>query len=150
LAAATAERTALDETITELSAEVASQTACLAFQTSDLTELTRIAELQTANFNRSAEGSTWAKAEAAREKAIKDALDAYYQAYSKAFDGAISSARAWAAKGKDAEAAIAAQAKQQAAELALIDRSAAEIEAALDALEKQLASTQTSCTEVAP
>jgi uncharacterized coiled-coil protein SlyX len=150
LSAATEERTALDDTIEELSAEVASQTECVTLQGADLDELARISGLQNDNFNRTSETSTWAKAADRRVKAVHDALDAYYQAYSKAFDGALSSARAWAQKGKDAEAVIAAQAKQQAAELALIDRSAAEIQAALDALEKRLTSTEATCREVAP
>ena len=97
-------------------------------QTSALEELGVISELQTDNFNRTTEGSTWAKAEDKRNKAVGDALNAYYQAYSKAFDRNLSSARAWAAKGKEAVAVVAVQAKQQVAEFDLIDRSAAEIE----------------------
>lgn len=150
LEAATAERADLDATVAELSAEVAVRTECVTLQTAALEELARISDLQTANFNRTAEDSTWAKSSAKRANAVSDALDAYYQAYSKAFDGAITSARDWAAKGKAAVGVIATQATQQAAELALIDRSAAEIQAAIDALETQLGRIEASCQEVAP
>lgn len=150
LEAATAERADLDATIAELSAEVAGRTECVTLQTAALEELARISDLQTDNFNRTAEDSTWAKSSDKRAKAVSDALDAYYQAYSKAFDGAISSARDWAAKGKAAVGVIATQATQQAAELALIDRSAAEIQAAIDALESHLGRVEASCREVTP
>lgn len=150
LATTTAEREALDAKVEGLAAQVAGQTACVARQTAALAELARISDLQTANFNRTAENSTWARAEAKRDRAIDDALDAYYQAYSRAFQGSTAAARASAANGKAAEAAIASQETQQAAELALIDRSAAEISGALDALEQELAATETTCREVAP
>ena len=150
LSAATDERISLDGTIAELSAAVEDQTECVELQSAALDELARISDLQTDNFNRTAENSTWDKSAQKRANAVDDALDAYYEAYSKAFDGNLSSARGWAQKGKDAQTVIAAQATQQAAELALIDRSAAEIEAALDALEQQLASIERVCGQVAP
>jgi chromosome segregation ATPase len=147
LAAAKAERTDLDAQIAALAAQVAGQTKCVQLQSSALDELIRISELQTINFNRTTEGSTWAKAEAKRNNAVGDALDAYYQAYSKSFDRNLSSARAWADKGKAAVDIIAVQAKQQVAEFELIDRSAAEIEEAISALEKELKSTEATCAE---
>lgn len=147
LAGATEERSGLDAQVSDLAAQVATQAKCLVLQTAALDELSRIEGLQTDNFNRTTENSTWAKAEIKRSKAVADALDAYYQAYSKAFDRNLSSARAWAAKGKEAQGVIAVQAKQQVAELDLIDRSAAEIAAALDALEKQLNTTESTCAE---
>jgi hypothetical protein len=149
LAGAVSSREALDQTIAELSGEVADQTACVVQQMDALLELARISDLQTDNFNRTSDGSTWAVSADKREKAVGNAIDAYYNAYSKAFDGATSAARDWAAKGKDARGVIAAQAKQQLAEFALIDRSAAEIQAALDALETDLAALEEACREVA-
>ena len=148
LNAATAERTTLDAQVAELAAQVANQTDCVALQRRALTELDRISELQRLNNNRTTLGSTWDKSEGKRVNAVGDALDAYYQAYSKAFDRNLSSAKAWAAKGKEAVAIIAVQAKQQLAEFGLIDRSAAEIEAAIDALELQLKSTESTCKDV--
>jgi hypothetical protein len=147
LAGAKEERSGLDAQVSDLAAQVATQAQCVVLQTKALDELSRIEGLQTDNFNRSTENSTWAKAEVKRNKAVGEALNAYYQAYSKAFDRNLSSARAWAAKGKEALSVIAVQAKQQVAELALIDRSAAEIKVALDALEQQLKSTESACAE---
>lgn len=148
LTAAASQRTDLDEEVRTLSAQVADQSACLVLQRSALAELSRIEDLQTDNFNRTTEGSTWAKADLARGKAVSAALDDYYQAYRKAFEGALSAARTWAAKGKDAEATIDSQAKKQAAEMVIVDASAKEIEAAINALEVALATTETACEKV--
>ena len=150
LATAKQDHGALDATITELSTQVEDQTNCLSLQTAALAELGRIEQLQTENFNRTTEKSAYAKAEAVRAKAISAALDDYYQAYSKAFQGGTSAARTWAAKGKDAEATITAEEKKLKAELKTVDAKAAEIEAALDALEQQLAVTEAACAEVTP
>ena len=150
LEAARTDHAALDAKIAALSSEVADQTACVKLQTDALAELSRIEGLQTENFNRTTEGTAWAKADIARGKAIDAALDDYYQAYSKAFSGATSTARSWAAKGKDAEARMAAQEKLQAAEQKTVDEHAATIAAALDALELRLSSAESACAEVAP
>ena len=150
LAAAKTERTDLDATVADLGAQVSQQTACVKLQTDALDELGRISDLQTANYNRTTRGSTWDEAEVKRNKAVSAALDAYYQAYSKAFDGNKSSARAWADKGQAAEDVIAAQAKQQLAEFALIDSKAKEIEAAINALAAKLTTAEATCAEVAP
>jgi len=148
LAGAKAERSKLDAEVVDLAAQVASQAECVILQKSALKELGVISGLQTDNFNRTTIGSTWSKSEDKRNKAASDALDAYYQAYSKAFDRNLSSARAWAAKGKEAVAILAVQAKQQAAEFDLIDRSAAAIETAINKLEEQLKKTETTCEAV--
>lgn len=150
LESARTDHAALDAKIADLSSEVADQTACVKLQTDALAELSRIERLQTDNFNRTTEGTAWAKADIARGKAIDAALDDYYQAYSKAFSGATSTARSWAAKGKDAEARMAAQEKIQAAEQKAVDENAATIAAALDALEQRLSSAESACAEVAP
>ena len=148
LAAAKADRSKLDAEVVDLAAQVASQAECVILQESALKELGVISDLQTDNFNRTTEGSTWAKAEEKRNKAVSDALAAYYQAYKKAFDRNLSSARAWAAKGKAAVAVLAVQAKQQAVEFDLIDRSAATIEVAINKLERQLKKTESTCEAV--
>jgi len=150
LAAAKTERADLDATVADLGAQVSQQTACVKLQTDALDELGRISDLQTANYNRTTRGSTWDEAEVKRDKAVANGLDAYYQAYSKAFDGNKSAARAWADKGQAAEDVIAAQAKQQLAEFALIDSKAKEIEAAINALAAKLTTAEATCAEVAP
>jgi hypothetical protein len=148
LTAAKTERATLDAQVADLASQVSSQAKCVGLQAAALEELTRISDLQTVNNNRTGAASTWDKAERKRSKAVSDALNAYYQAYSKAFDRNLTSARAWAAKGKEYVNIVAVQAKQQLAEFALIDRSAKEIETAIDALEKQLKSTETTCKAV--
>jgi hypothetical protein len=148
LSGAKADHTGLDGTIAGLSTQVAGQTKCVTLQAAGLAELSRIEQLQTENFNRTTKGTAWSKADAARGKAISAALDDYYQAYSKAFQGSTSVARTWASKGKAAEATIAAEEKKQAAEIKVVDQNAAEILDALNALEQQLAATEAACAEV--
>ena len=143
-----AERSDLDAQVADLSAQVASQAECVTLQNDALDELGRISQLQTDNNNRTSEGSTWDRAEKKRAAAVSDALEGYYQAYSKSFDGNSSSAKAWAAKGKEAVGIIAVQAKQQLAEFGLIDSKAAEILAAIDALEAKLTDLESTCKEV--
>jgi hypothetical protein len=148
LTTAQSERADLDAQVADLSAQVANQAECVTLQTDALDELGRISQLQTDNNNRTSEGSTWDRAEKKRTAAISAALEAYYQAYSKSFDGNSSSAKAWAAKGKEALGIIAVQAKQQLAEFGLIDSKAAEILAAIDALEAKLTELESTCKEV--
>ncbi len=148
LAGATEERTKLDSTVAELEAQVSTQTKCVDLQALALEELVGITELQRINNNRTKVDSTWAKSDTKRANAAGDALNAYYQAYSKSFDRALASARSWAAKGKEAVGVVAIQAKQQLAEFELIDRSATEIEAAIKALERQLKTTEATCADV--
>lgn len=148
LVAASKEREGLETQVTELSAQVEAQIDCAARQSSALDELSRLSNLQTDNFNRTAEKSAWEKADNAREKAITAALDAYYRAYSKAFDGSRSAARVEAEKGAKAVARINAEERKLAAEQKLVDAAAGEIEKALDALEAQLVTLGSTCQAV--
>lgn len=148
LAAATEEREGLETTVTELSAQVKTQIDCAARQSTAIGELGRLSDLQTDNFNRTAEKSKWEKADDAREKAISAALDAYYRAYSRAFDGARSAARVEADKGAEAVARINAEEKKMAAEQKVVDAAADDIEKALDALEAQLVALESTCQAV--
>lgn len=148
LAAASEEREGLESQVTELSAQVAAQIDCAERQSSALDELSRISSLQTDNFNRTAEKSTWAKADDAQDKAISAALKAYYEAYRNAFVGSRSAARVEADKGSKAEARIKAEEKTMAAEQKLVDAAAGNIEKALDALEAQLGTLGSTCQVV--
>lgn len=150
LTAAGTDRTKAETIVAGLEKQVATQTECVRLQAAALDELVRISGLLTDNFNRTAKNSVYAKADASREKALDSALDNYYLAYSKAFDGAASAARGYAAKGKTAESTVAAQEKVQAKELAAVNAGAKEIEAAIDALEVQLDTMASTCGEVAP
>jgi len=148
LAAASKEREGLEREVTELSAQVKTQTDCAARQSTAIGELSRLSNLQTDNFNRTAEKSKWDKADNAREKAITAALDAYYRAYSRAFDGSRSAARVEADKGAKAVARINAEERRMAAEQKLVDAAAGDIEKALDALEAQLVALESTCQAV--
>ena len=148
LAAATKEREGLETKVTELSAQVKTQMDCAARQSTAIGELSRLSNLQTDNFNRTAEKSKWEKADNAREKAITDALDAYYRAYSRAFEGSRSVARVEADKGAKAMARINAEEKKMAAEQKIVDAAAGDIKDALDALEAQLVELESTCQAV--
>ncbi|HEX5014909.1 MAG TPA: hypothetical protein VFV72_12210 [Candidatus Limnocylindrales bacterium] len=150
LADKAAEKATLDAEVHELSAQVATQTDCVRLQEEALGELITISELQTANFNRTAENSAWATAEAKRGENITAALDQFYEAYKSAFEGATGTAKTHADRGKAAQSNIAEAEAQQAAELKLVDEKAAEIQAAIDALEQKLVDIETTCEEVAP
>jgi septal ring factor EnvC (AmiA/AmiB activator) len=150
LAERTTEREAFDAEITDLSAQVATQTECVDLQEEALAELIRISDLQTENFNRTAEGSAWDTAELKRADWVEAALDEFYAAYTAAFEGATGTAKAHSDKGKAAQAKIAEAEAQEIAELNLVDTKAAEIQVLIDALERELVSIQSTCEGVAP
>lgn len=148
LEARTTKREELDGTIEELSGHVAAQTACVRLQEEALAELIRISDLQTDNFNRTAENSAWATAEAKRGQNIDAALDAFYEAYKSAFEGATGTAKGHSDRGKAAQSNIKEAEAQEVAELNLVDSKAAEILAAIDALEQHLTETESVCEGV--
>jgi len=150
LAAKTTEKDTLDGEIKELSAQVATQTKCVRLQEDALGTLIEISDLQTVNFNRTAENSTWATAEAKRGENITAALDQFYEAYKSAFQGATGTAKSHSDRGKAAQSNIAEAQTQQVAELKLVDEKAAEIQAKIEDLEQQLVEIEKTCEEVAP
>ena len=95
-------------------------------------------------------GSAWDTAEKRRADEITVALDEFYKAYSAAFQGSTGTAKGHADKGKDAQANIAEAEQRLVAELKLVDSKAGEIQAAIDALEAELKTTETTCEGVAP
>ena len=150
LEAATAERGDLDAQIKELSAQVATQTQCVTLQRGALEELVRISDQQTENFNRTAQGSAWDTADKKRADNIDAALKQFYAAYSAAFQGSKGTAKDHADRGKAAQSNIAEAEAQLDAEVALVNTKAGEISVLIDALEKQLTTTQATCEGVAP
>jgi septal ring factor EnvC (AmiA/AmiB activator) len=143
-------RESLDAEIVDLSAQVATQTDCVDQQKDALADLISISDLQTANFNRTAEGSAWETAEKKRSEGIDEALDQFYEAYKAAFEGSTGTATSHSDSGKVAQARIAEAEAQEAAELALVDQKAAEVQVAIDALEQQLVTIEATCAGVAP
>ena len=150
LADRTSEREALDAEVADLTGQVATQTECVRLQEAALAELIVISDLQTANFNRTADESTWARAEDKRGENIDQALDSYYEAYKAAFQGSTGTAKNHANRGDAAKARLADADRQQGDELRLIDEKAAEIQAAIETLEQHLTETESVCEGAAP
>jgi chromosome segregation ATPase len=82
-----------------LRVQVARQEECIAALRERQVELSHIATLQTENYNRFVSDSVWGKAFAANQKAMSTAIDDYYNAYSRAFNGALSAANTWIDRG---------------------------------------------------
>jgi hypothetical protein len=150
LADRTGEKDELVAEVRDLAAQVATQTECVTRQEAALTELIRISTLQTDNFNRTAEGSAWATAEKKRADNIEAALDAFYAAYSLAFEGNQGSARTQSDRGTSAQSNIAEAEAQLVAEVSLVNTKATEITSLLDDLELDLQRIEALCGETAP
>lgn len=119
--------------------------ACITAQRADQTELDRLYELLRANFNRSAKGSVLADADIAREKALSQGLDFYYQGYSRAYAGNYSSANSSIDKGNAAIKIADAKLKIVNAETKEIDKTSDLLSKDLDALGAEIANTMSIC-----
>ena len=150
LEAANAQKADLDSQVTDLSAQVATQTQCVTLQRAALAELVVISELQTQNYNRTTIGSAWDTAEKRRGDGVTTALDEFYKAYSAAFQGSKGTAKTHADLGKAAQAKIADAEQRLLNELKLIDTKNTEIETAINNLETQIKTTESTCEEAAP
>jgi hypothetical protein len=126
-----ADRAKLSSDVASMRNQLSKQVTCIAALTANATELQRISGLVTANFNRTAKGSAWAKADS-------NAIDYFYKAYSAAFDRRLSTANSWIAKGN---AAI----KTKNAQIKIIDAATKSIEAAESALATALVQSATTC-----
>ncbi len=127
----TSDKAQLTTKVAQLTDQVSKQTQCIAALNANATELQRISGLATTNFNRSAKGSAWAKADTA---AITD----YYNAYRAAFSGQLSTANSWIAKGN-------AALKTKSAQVKVIDAATKVIDNAETALSAALARSTTTC-----
>ena len=150
LEAANARKADLDSQVSDLSAQVATQTECVTLQRAALAKLVVISQLQIDNSNRTAKDSAWDTAEKRRGDGITTALDEFYKAYSAAFQGSKGTARTHADLGKAAQAKIADAEQRLLNELKLVDTKNTEIETAMNDLEAQLQTTESSCKEAAP
>lgn len=148
----TATESRLDREAVEASlrGQVADSLACIDLQQEVLHETRAISELETDNFNRTAEDSDYEKAAVAREAAVTAVLDAYYEAYNHSFDGRAAAAREAGAEGDAARKTIAAHDKTLATEQAAVDAGAAAVDERLDKLNDLLAEAEATCAKVAP
>ena len=124
---------------------VADQSACIDAQASAREAISGITQLQIDTFNLTTKESVWAKAQAARVKALDRAATDYYTAYKSAFFGNRSAAAASYRKGQADEATADTQRKIQDAELAKVSANNVKILAALDAFSATLATATSAC-----
>jgi hypothetical protein len=124
---------------------VADQSACIDAQTAAGEAISGITQLQIDTFNLTTKESVWAKAQAARLKALGRAATNYFNAYKSAFFGNTSAAAASYRKGQADEATADAQRKIQDAELAKVSANNVKILAALDAFSATLATATSAC-----
>jgi hypothetical protein len=124
---------------------VADQSACIDAQTAAGDAISGITQLQIDTFNLTTKESVWAKAQAARLKALGRAATNYFNAYRSAFFGNTSAAAASYRKGQADGATADAQRKIQDAELAKVSANNVKILAALDAFSATLATATSAC-----
>jgi len=124
---------------------VADQSACIDAQANAREAISGITELQIDTFNLTTKESVWAKAQAARLKALGRAATNYFNAYKSAFFGNTSAAAASYRKGQADEATADAQRKIQDAELAKVSANNVKILAALDTFSATLATATSAC-----
>jgi len=124
---------------------VADQSACIDAQANAREAISGITELQIDTFNLTTKESVWAKAQAARLKALGRAATNYFNAYKSAFFGNTSAAAGSYRKGQADEATADSQRKIQDAELAKVSANNVKILAALDAFSATLATATSAC-----
>jgi hypothetical protein len=131
-----------------LDGQAAAGGRCLTEQSSLIADLSRIADLDTDNFNRTTEGSAWATAFETADRSVTTALDRYYEAYSEAFVNRDAKARQYATQAAAAVERLVAQRAIMATEQKAIDATALEVQAALDAAQARLVAAERVCGEV--
>jgi len=134
-----------EQRVIQLQSRVLAQDNCIQVLKDDVDELQRIRGLMGANFNRTATGSTWATASAARNLAVTNVLSDYYNAYSAAYEGSFSSANSWIVLG-NAQLKIAVdQAGVMSSQTEITNGATAQIDTALRAFSQRLTSSYTTC-----
>lgn len=118
--------TDLQTTVDELRSSVASSEACASSLAQNVTDLGDILDRQVTLNNLTAEGSIWARASDANTALTNQSDEAWYNAYSAAFDGDYAGANYWV---DQAQARIAEANSQVDIMNAEIDKGNAEIDA---------------------
>ncbi len=147
-AAAEAKSQAIDLTrrVNDLDAALSHQTECTTQLATQTAELARITDLQRQNVNRYADNSTWATANAARDKALNNALSDFFKAYQAAFKGQKASANSWiSAANKEVSVANSKLAVIQG-EIKAGNAQTKTISDALTALSTSVAATKATCS----
>ncbi len=140
-----AARSAAVAQVAQLQKQVAVQAACIQSLNVDVAELQRISVLMTNNYNLRAAGSTWANANSARNVAVTNALDDYYQGYSSAYNGLKSTANSWIDLGNTQVAIASQQVAIMNAEVSRMNSGNDQIGSALGAFAVRLSDTNSTC-----
>lgn len=144
-AAAKAQVIDLTRRVNELDAALSHQTECTTQLSDQTAELARISELQRQNVNRYAENSAWTTANAARDKALNNALNDYFKAYQAAFKGQKPSANSWIAAGNKEVSVANTKLAVIQAEIKAGNTASKTIGDALTALTASVAATKATC-----
>lgn len=147
--AASDEATQFKNQASDLLGQLAGRNACIAGLRADAAELSRIADLQRTNFNRSAKGSVFAKDQADVIGQAAIAADDYYKAYAAAYIGKYSTANSWVTQGNAAVTKEQAAVKKYNADVTAIDAQTSEIDSAFTALGAQILQTTAKCETAA-
>lgn len=134
------------ELTTQLQGALSRQTDCSKQLADEIAELTRISELQQANFGRFADKSEWAAANAARDRALNNALSDYLKAYQAAFDKKYATANSLIVAGNKQVSIANTNLAAIQAEIKAGNSATKVIGDALTALTPQIAATQTTCS----
>jgi DNA repair exonuclease SbcCD ATPase subunit len=153
LASETEAHAAADRKVEELASQVTQMQSALSHQADctrqladEIAELNRVSELQQVNFGRFAETSRWAAANAARDKALNNALSDYLKAYQAAFDKKYAAANSWIAAGNKQVSIANTNLADILGEIKAGNSASKIIGDALTALTPRIVATQTTCS----
>lgn len=135
----------LEQDAEDLRARIANQAGCIAALGDDVSELAAMHAELIANFNRTAEDSSWARARKAQVQALNDAADAYYEAYRAAFLGSYNSANDWVDRGNELLAEADDQLENMVSAVEEIDLATEQLSGRLDAFAAAIGDTAEAC-----
>ena len=138
-------RAGFEAQTTQLQTRVKAQDSCIQAMNDNVRELQTIDALMTDNYNRTAVGSVWAQANAARSSALSSAIDAYYQAFSNAYDGFRTTANTWIATGNRYIQTATSQVGIMNSEVAKGNQALVSIDSAFASFNQHLAQTKATC-----
>lgn len=138
-------RAAATAQVAQLQKQVALQTGCIQSLNANVVELRSISDLMSANYNRSTSGSVWATAKNARDTALLNTIDDYYQGFSSAYQGFKSTANSWIATGNTQISIASQQLATMNAEIAKMNAANDQIGAAFGSFASHLSGTNTTC-----
>lgn len=135
----------LNNQVSDLQNQLAARDTCVAALQADEAQLQKIQREQVTQFNRSAEGSAFVKAQQAYEAALREVVNDYYNGYSAAWDGNYASANSWIDAGNSAAARASAQLKLFNAAVKTIDAGTAKVDKEEAALAQSITNTLSLC-----